>query len=70
MNPSINIAIGAASIDQRFAKTGDDPILVAAAYNAAGLYKTNQNSWRLRSTGDHPDRAARWYGDACRVLQE
>ena len=69
-DPSINIAIGAATIAQRLAKTGDDPILVSAAYNAGGLYKTNHNSWCLKSTGDHLDRAARWYGDACRVLQE
>jgi peptidoglycan L-alanyl-D-glutamate endopeptidase CwlK len=69
-DPSINIAIGAATIAQRHAKTGDDPILVSAAYNAGGLYRTNQNSWCLKTTGDHLDRAARWYGDACRVLQE
>jgi peptidoglycan LD-endopeptidase CwlK len=69
-DPAINIAIGAAEIAHRCAKTGADPILVSAAYNAGGLYKTNQNSWGLKSTGDHLDRAARWYGDACRVLQD
>jgi peptidoglycan L-alanyl-D-glutamate endopeptidase CwlK len=68
--PSINIAVGAATIAARAAKTGDDPILVAAAFNAGGLYKSQQNPWGLKSTGDHLDRAARWYGDACSVLEE
>jgi len=30
-DPAINIAIGSATIAQRLAKTGDDPILVSAA---------------------------------------
>jgi peptidoglycan L-alanyl-D-glutamate endopeptidase CwlK len=65
-----NIDIGTAEIKQRRSATGDDPILVAAAFNAGGLYKTAQNPWRLRSHGDHLDRAAKWYGDACTVLKE
>ena len=68
--PAINIDIGAAAIKQRMAETGHDPILVAATYNAGGLYKNAQNRWHLRSTGDHLDRAASWYGDACAVLKE
>jgi len=65
-----SIPIGAAVIKQRWAKTGDDPILAAAAFNAGGLYNTNANPWHLRTTGDPLDRAARWYGDACAVLKE
>jgi peptidoglycan L-alanyl-D-glutamate endopeptidase CwlK len=68
--PAINIEIGAATIKQRLAEAGDDPILVAAAYNAGGLYKSAQNPWHLRSAGNHLDRAGRWYGDACAVLKE
>jgi peptidoglycan L-alanyl-D-glutamate endopeptidase CwlK len=68
--PAINMEIGAAAIKQRMTETGHDPILVATTYNAGGLYKNVQNAWHLRSTGDHLDRAARWYGDACAVLKE
>ena len=68
--PDINIDIGAAEIKQRINKTGDDPILVAAAYNAGGIYKSTKNPWHLRSYGNHLDRAASWYGDACAVLKE
>ncbi len=65
-----NIDIGTAEIKQRWAATGPDPIQVAAAFNAGGLYKNAQNPWRLRAAGDHLDRAARWYGDACALLKE
>ncbi|MBM4284748.1 MAG: hypothetical protein FJ128_05810 [Deltaproteobacteria bacterium] len=66
----VNIDIGAAEIKQRWGMTGDDPILVGAAYNAGGLYKSTSNPWRLRSSGNHLQRAAEWYGDACAVLKE
>ncbi len=69
-DPPTNIDIGAAAIAQRATRTGSDPILVAAAFNAGGLYKSQQNAWCLKTTGDHLERAARWYGDACSVLQE
>jgi peptidoglycan L-alanyl-D-glutamate endopeptidase CwlK len=65
-----SIALGTAAIRRQLALTGDDPILVAAAYNSGGLYRSRSNAWRLRSHGDHLDRAARWYGDACAVLAE
>jgi peptidoglycan L-alanyl-D-glutamate endopeptidase CwlK len=68
--PATSIDIGTATIAQGLAKTGDDPILIAAAYNAGGLYKSTKNAWGLKTTGDHLDRAARWYGDACAVLRE
>lgn len=63
-----NIDIGTAEIKTRIGKTGFDPILLAAAYNAGGLYESDLNEWHLRSTHDHLDRAAAWFGDACFVL--
>lgn len=65
-----NIDIGAAEIRVRLRKTGFDPILVAAAYNAGGLRPTGANPWGIKVTGDHLDRAAKWYGDACALLTE
>lgn len=67
---AISLDIGTAEIKQRWLKTGDDPILVAAAYNAGGLYRRDGNPWGLRVYGNHLDRAAKWYGDACAVLRE
>jgi peptidoglycan L-alanyl-D-glutamate endopeptidase CwlK len=69
-DPALNIELGTAVIKQRWAATGADPILAAAAYNAGGVYRSSENPWRLRCYGDHLDRTARWYGDACSVLRE
>jgi peptidoglycan L-alanyl-D-glutamate endopeptidase CwlK len=69
-DPPTNIELGAAVIKQRWAATGDDPILVAAAYNAGGVYRSADNDWHLRCFGNHLDRTAQWYGDACAVLLE
>ncbi|MBE7200254.1 MAG: D-alanyl-D-alanine carboxypeptidase family protein [Parafilimonas terrae] len=63
-----NIDLGTAEIRTRLSKTGSDPILVAAAFNAGGLYRSERNPWHLRTANDHLDRAAQWYGDACFVL--
>ena len=73
--PAINIHIGYAEIASRLAKTGLNPILVAAAYNSGGVYDASKstkyrNRWNLRSHGNHLDRAAKWYGDACSVLAQ
>jgi peptidoglycan LD-endopeptidase CwlK len=68
--PKVNIDIGTTGIKQCINKTGDDPILVAAAYKAGGIYKNTHNPWHLRTYADHLDRAAQWYGDACAVLKE
>jgi peptidoglycan L-alanyl-D-glutamate endopeptidase CwlK len=65
-----NIDIGTAEIKQRWNSTGDDPILVAAAFNAGSIRQLNSNRWHLKSHGDHLDRAAKWYGDACAVLAD
>jgi len=68
--PEINIRIGAAEIKQRWHRSGENPILVSACYNAGGLYYSSQNHWHLRSYGNHLDRAAKWFGDACFVVNQ
>lgn len=69
-NPVLNIDVGCAEIVERWNKSGEDPVLVAACYNAGGLYATSDNRWGLRSTGNHLDRAAQFFGDACAVMAE
>lgn len=69
-----NLRACARCIRDKRGVTRFDPILVAAAYNAGGLYEalpgrsTWGNRWHLRTYGAHLDRAAAWYGDAARVL--
>lgn len=70
-----NLRAAAAYIAAQQGKTGLDPILVAAAYNAGSLKEAQPgtkygNRWHLRSYGNHLDRAAAWYGDACAVMAE
>lgn len=69
-DPAISIDIGTAEIRMRWSKSKDDPILVAACYNAGGLYASDHSPWGLRVNDNHLDRAAEWYGDACAVLSE
>ena len=64
----VSIDVGTAYIAHNMTATGDDPLLVAAAYNAGSLQPSPENHWRLRSSGNHVDRAAEWYGDACAVI--
>lgn len=68
--PAVSIDIGTATLKLRMPGSGGDPILAAASYNAGGVYRSSLNPWHLKSYGDHLDRAARWYGDACAVLSE
>lgn len=70
-----NIRAAAAYISGQQGRTGLDPILAAAAYNAGSLREAQPgtkygNRWHLRSYGNHLDRAAAWYGDACAVVAE
>lgn len=71
-----NLFAGALFIAEREGIHRFDPILVAASYNAGGLYDASDpkskyhNRWHLRTYGNHLDRAARWYGDAVFVLAE
>ncbi len=65
---AVNIDLGTAEIRSRLRTSGFDPVLVAACFNAGGLYSTTANDWHLRSQGDHINRAIQWFGDACFVL--
>jgi len=71
---AVSLDLGCAEIRRRWQTTFDNPVLVAAAYNAGGIYPprpgSSSNPWRIRVTDDHLDRAAKWYGDACAVLAE
>ncbi len=55
---------------------GFDPILASAVYNSGGLHDASNpesrffNRWHLRSYGNHLDRFADWYGDACFILKD
>lgn len=72
--PAGSIGAGAAYIASQRTRTALDPPLVAAAYNAGGLYPQTSagNRWRLRQypigTGEHCDRFVRWFNDAVAVL--
>lgn len=73
MDPATNIAFGTRYIASQRKVTDFAPPLVAAAYNAGGLYpprEGDENPWGLRSTGDHITRFCRYYGDACAVAHE
>jgi len=76
LNVNNNLYAAARYIKQQAPATCYDPVLVAAAYNAGGLYKAVPgqskfgNPWHLRSYGHHLDRATRWYGDALAVMAE
>jgi Transglycosylase SLT domain len=67
--PEVSIRAAAAVIAGARRVTGFDPPLVAAAYNAGGLYYdgTDANRWKLRcyplGTGRHIDRYVAYYND-------
>lgn len=69
-NPAVSIEAGTMYIAEQAASTHFDPPLVAAAYNAGGLYPENNrlNRWRLRcyplGTGRHIDTWVLWFNDA------
>lgn len=71
-----SIEAGTAYISQQARLTQLDPPLVAAAYNAGGLYhQTSQkNRWRLRQypigTAEHCDRFVRFFNDAVFMLSQ
>lgn len=76
LTPAGSIHAGTAYIDRQRTKTFLDPPLVAAAYNAGGLYYQGgkSNRWKMKQypigTGEHVDRWVRWFGDAMAVLRE
>lgn len=71
--PERSIRAGTAYIAQQVKKTSFSPPLVAAAYNAGGLYPevATTNRWRLRcyplGTGTHIDRFVCWFNDTMRL---
>lgn len=73
-DPQTNLMGAAAYIKRQRPKTQFDAPLVAAAYNAGGVYREEApaNPWRLRcypkNTGAHITRWVRWYNDAWAVL--
>ncbi|MBP0445850.1 D-alanyl-D-alanine carboxypeptidase family protein [Roseomonas sp. SSH11] len=66
--PEVALDLGAAYIRRGMDSTETNPILVAAAYNAGSLKPSGDNAWGLHCHGDHLDRAAEWFGDACALL--
>ena len=71
-DPALSIEAGVGYIASQKSKTGFDPILVAAAYNAGGLYaprEQDHNRFKLRSTGDHLERMRLWYNDCVAVAK-
>lgn len=73
-DPANNLRACARYIASDADKTRYDPILVAADYNAGRLERAlpgqseHGNPWHLLTYGNHLDRAAAWYGDACRAI--
>lgn len=73
-DPLTSLRAGALYIARQARATALDPVLVAAAYNAGGLYLQTgaQNRWKLRQfplgSGAHIDRFVRFYNDAVSAL--
>lgn len=76
LDPGNSISAGTSYIAEQSSVTQLDPPLVAAAYNAGGLYEQDgaQNRWKLRQypigTSVHVDRFVKFYNDAMAVLAE
>lgn len=76
LDPATSILAGAKYIASQGRITGFHPPLVAAAYNAGGLYEEALpgNRWKLRcyprGTGAHIERFCQFWGDAIAVLRE
>ena len=58
----------AAHFRRQLGATEANPVLVAAAYNAGSIRASGTNMWGIHVHGDHLDRAAKWFGDACEVM--
>ena len=72
--PGNSIDAGTAYIKAQYPTTHFDPPLVAAAYNAGGLYYDSSvaNPWKLRcypiGTGKHIDRFVSWFNLTVQIL--
>jgi hypothetical protein len=67
---NIDIGTGEIKLNNKRHSTGFDPIKVAACYNAGSLRPTDANPWHLFTFGDHLNRSAAWFGDACFLLDK
>lgn len=63
-----NIMCGTCYLDHQRGVSSMNPILAAACYNAGSLRASGTSSWGIHAHGDHLDRAAKWFGDACAAL--
>ena len=70
--PRVSILCGVAYLHDRANKyETQDGMLLQAAYNAGGVYKSSKNEWKLRTHGDdRTERFAQWHNDALAVLGE
>jgi len=75
-DPGNSIQAGVAYIARQSELTNYDPPLVAAGYNAGGLYpnRNAHNPWGLRcypiNTGEHISRYVKWFNDAVAMLRD
>ena len=70
--PRVSILCGVAYLHNRSAEyETQDGMLLQAAYNAGGVYKSSKNEWKIRTHGDdRTERFAQWHNDALCVLNE
>jgi len=70
--PRVSILCGVAYLHDRANEYGTtDGMLLQAAYNAGGVYKSQKNEWKIRTYGDdRTERFAQWHNDALAVLGE
>lgn len=75
LNPANSVQAGTSYIKQQGSVTGYDPVVVAAAYNAGGVYreKGELNGFKLRQypigTSRHCDRWIQFFNDFVAVVQ-
>ena len=65
----ISISLGTGYLHLQRGQTDLNPILSSAAYNAGSIRASGTNTWGIHHHGDHLDRAAKWFGDACEALR-
>ena len=68
--PRVSILCGVAYLHDRANEyETQDGMLLQAAYNAGGVYKSQKNEWKIRTHGDdRTERFAQWHNDALEVL--
>ena len=71
-DPAVSILLGTAYLArlQKKCRTTDG-VLLQAAFNAGGLYRSEHNEWKLRTNAkDRTNRYAAWHNDALAVAAE